>query len=197
MTLRLKLLWRYIQAMWCKTPWLQARGGAPLNYSSADVNCLLTRLRTLINDEWPDVGVDVVLQTLPSTNGNCQVCVELIGVPDSGKPTGLFDDVVRVEPPSDALGAWIDAILTTLPGLAIAYTVDPERSDGALGVPSWYQQMVLDRQYDQGDKNSGISDPCGGKGIHWFIRGELYDPELPHRVLLRMKELYELDGRPQ
>lgn len=185
--------------MWCRTPFFETEDGAPQNHDRGDLACLLTRIQPLLNEQWPDHGVDAYFRSIEAPGNRRQVCLVLRNVPekpyqnppDNGVPftsTHTPFNAISIDPPSPVLAQWVEAITGTLPGMAIGFTVDA-KSDGALGVPAKFQREVLEMQKKQGD--DGVRrDPCGGKGLHWFVPKERYDPGLPYRVLLKIEKLW-------
>jgi hypothetical protein len=184
--------------MWCKTPLHNTLAG-PKNYALEELTALLSRLRPLLNEQWPGRGPSITIQTLPLPNNLLQVCLKVTGVDEEDSPaatagTDPFSAIVSVKPPNPILEQWVDVLLKTLPGYTIAYSVDP-KGEPALGVPTWFQEKVLLMQRDQGD--TGVQrDPCGGRCLHWFVPNARYDPELGQRILYKMVTLWQQAGSP-
>jgi len=261
--------------MWASTPYYDDLEGVRQNYSDADVACLATRLRALVNILWPGAGVDVTFRLRPDPLG-VRLCAELINVPgeDEDDETGNEDEdgqdeaddaeneekdygddvgneaddgeagkdeaplsnsplaTISSDGSSDRISTrgkteafamteqkgesmvlrrYIEKILETYADAAIAFTAERE----GLGVPVWYQLMIMRFQAEKIREygNSSVlghvkktssplanaralnfvaQDPvCGADSpLHWFVHKSAYDPELPLRILQFMRTLY-------
>jgi hypothetical protein len=200
--------------MWCWTPFLRDPAtGVPRNFEEEDISVLITRLTAVMNSKYPDSGANIVLHEVQA-NGGLGLCVEVFD--ESGKsivetppedddnpnvPAESFEPPEK-EGPSEELQHIVDRLIFSsragpLQDMAIGFTAS---EDGALGVPLWYQQMIL--RFEHFKHNSGrgtvsknvhvgvepLADDNGT--LHWYISKYVYTEDSQFEIMRFIKNLY-------